>query len=187
MPNKEFEKPQTALLVIDIQEDYTGVTANPPFPYKDSNKLISIVNNMIAEANMKNMLVIYIRQEFDGFIGKVISKLAGHGTAIKGNPGTEIDKRINIISDYSFSKPMPDAFTNPKLEIFLDEHQVNELYLVGLDAAGCVYYTAKGGLKHGYKVSIIQDAILLLAEKKWDGLLNKYRQDGINLISSKEF
>ena len=48
---------------------------------------------------------IYIRQEFDGFGGRTLSKLVGHGTAIKGNAGTEFDKRINIISDNCFTKP----------------------------------------------------------------------------------
>ena len=187
MDNIKYDNPQKALLVIDIQEDYTGKIAKPPFPYKDSEKLISTVNKVIVEATKKNIIIIYVRQEFEGFVGKVVSKLVGHGTAIKGNAGTEIDKRVNVASNHCFTKPMPDAFTNPKLEAFLNEHQVNELYLVGLDAAGCVHYTAKGALKRGYTVSIIEDGILLLAENQWNNLIKKYKQEGITLITSKEF
>lgn len=187
MANKKFDNSKKALLVIDIQEDYTGITAKPPFPYKNSEQLISTVNKLIDEASKKNIPVIYIRQEFDSLIGKTISKLFGHGTAIKGNLGTEIDKRINIISDYIFTKSMPDAFTNTKLELLLDELKINEVYLVGLDAAACVYFTAKGALKHGYKVSIIKEGIALLAEKKWDSLLKKFECNGIPLIDSQDF
>lgn len=187
MGNMNYDNPRKALFVIDIQEDYTGTTAKPPFPYKDSERLISAVNKIIEEASRKNIITVYIRQEFDGFIGRTVSKLIGHSTAIKGNPGTGIDKRINIISDNSFSKPWPDAFTNPELERFLNEHQINGLYLVGLDAAGCVYFTAKGALKRGYSVSIIKDGIALLDERKWDDILKKYEQDGITLIESNEF
>ena len=176
-----------ALLIIDIQEDYTGTTASHPFPYKDSEKLILTVNKIIEEANNKDITIIYILQEFEGFIGKAISKLFGHGTAIKGNPGTEIDRRIDIVSNHCFAKPLPDAFTNPKLNAFLEGNQVNELYLVGLDAAGCVHHTAKGALKRGYKVSIIKDGILLLAENQWDNLMKKYQQAGITLIMSSDF
>jgi nicotinamidase/pyrazinamidase len=61
----------------------------------------------------------------------------------------KFDKRINILSNHCFTKSMPDAFNNPKLEAFLNEHQISELYLVGLDAAACVYFTAKGALKRG--------------------------------------
>ncbi|SHJ11550.1 Nicotinamidase-related amidase [Clostridium cavendishii DSM 21758] len=185
--NRKFDNPQKALLVIDIQEDYTGLEAKPPFPYKDSERLIKIVNNMIDEASKKDIVVVYISQEFDGFVGKTISKLFGHGTAIKGNSGAEFDKRINIISNHCFTKNMPDAFTNHKLEMFLDEHQINELYLVGLDAAACVYFTAKGALKRGYNVSIIKDGIVLLEEKKWDSVLKKFEDNGITLINSQEF
>lgn len=187
MENMQCGNPKKALFVIDIQEDYTGRTAKPPFPYKDSERLITTVNQIIEEASRKNITIIYIRQEFDGFMGRMLSRLAGHGTAIKGNAGTELDQRINILSPHCFTKPMPDAFTNPKLEELLKEHQVNELYLVGLDAAGCVHFTAKGALKRGYRVSIITDGIVLLEEKKWDSLIKKFEQDGIALITSQEF
>jgi nicotinamidase/pyrazinamidase len=187
MENKKIDNPQKALLVIDIQEDYTGATAKPPFPYKDSERLITTVNKIIEEASKQEIIVVYIRQEFDGFVGRTISKLFGHGTAIKGNLGTEFDKRINIISNHCFTKSKPDALTNPNLEVFLNEHQINELYLVGLDAAACVYFTAKGALKRGYSVSIIKEGIALFAEKKWDSLLEQFKRNGITLISNQEF
>ncbi|WML33528.1 cysteine hydrolase [Clostridium sp. OS1-26] len=187
MGNKKYNNSQKALLVIDIQEDYTGTTAKAPYPYKDSERLITTVNKIIEEASKKNIITVYIRQEFDGFFGRMLSRVVGHRTAIKGKPGTEFDKRINIMSNHCFSKPMPDAFSNPKFEAFLAEQKINELYLVGLDAAGCVYFTAKGALKRGYNVSIIKDGIVLLAENKWGNLLKKFKQDGITLISSNEF
>jgi nicotinamidase/pyrazinamidase len=186
MEIRKFEDSQKALFVIDIQEEYTGDTAKAPFPYKDSVKLITTVNKLIEVASEKNIIIVYIRQEFE-HLGKLFSKVFCGGTAIKGNLGTELDKRINIKSNYSFSKAAPDAFSNLKLEEFLNEHKVSELYLVGLDAEYCVYSTAKGALKHGYNVSIITDGIVLKAEKKWNELLKKYEHDGINLISSEEF
>jgi len=176
-----------ALLVIDIQEDYTGETAKAPFPYKNSERLIKTVNRVVEKAVEKEFIVIYVRQEFEGVLGRIVSKIFGHGTAVKGNPGTEIDNRVKIVSDHCFTKQMPDAFSNPDFEAFMKEQQIDELFLVGLDAAGCVYFTAKGALKRGYKVSIIQDGIVLLAEKKWDSVLEKYRKNGITLLSSGEF
>lgn len=183
----QYEKPQQALLVIDIQEDFTGTTAKPPFPYKDSQKLISAVNAITGTASAKNFSIIYIRQELDGFMGRLLSKLFAGGTAIKGNPGTEIDKRIVIKSGNIFPKPKSDAFSNPMFEAFLIEHQVNELYLVGLDADGCVHNTALGALNRGYKVNIIRDAIVLREEEKWQTLLSQYQQEGIVLMTSQEF
>lgn len=182
-----YKDPQQAVLVIDIQEDYTGTTAKPPFPYKDSQKLISKVNAITEAASRKNIVIIYIRQELEGFWGKLLSNLIGGGTAIKGNPGTEIDKRISIISSNVFPKPRSDAFSNPKLEEFLIQHHVNELYLIGLDAAGCVHNTAKGALNRGYTVNIVTDSIVLMDENKWDKLIKLYKEEGIKLILSRDF
>jgi nicotinamidase/pyrazinamidase len=183
----QYEFPQQALLVIDIQEDYTGTTAQPPFPYKESEKLIATVNTIIEAASKKNILIVYIRQEFDGVWGRMLSKVFARGTAMRGNPGTEIDKRISLLSRHIFPKPKGDAFSNPMLDELLTKHQVNEIHLVGLDAEFCVHHTAKGGLNRGYTVNIITDGIALRAEQKWDSLLKQYQQEGIRLMVSKEF
>ena len=182
-----YANPQKAVFVIDIQEDFTGTTAKPPFPYKDSEKLIATVNMITEAASRKNIPVVYIRQEIDGLVGRMLSNLFAGGMAVKGNPGTEIDKRVTLVSGNIYPKPRSDAFSNPKLEEFLIDHQVNELYLVGLDAAGCVHNTAKGALNRGYTVNIITDAIVLREEAKWEELLKQYQKEGITLMLSQDF
>lgn len=183
----EYKNPGQAVLVIDIQEDFTGVTAKPPFPYRDSARLISTVNMITEMASNNNIFIVYIRQELAGFTGKLLSNLIAGGVSIKGNPGTEIDKRISILSSTIFPKARSDAFSNPGLGEFLCENQVNELFLVGLDADGCIHATAQGALNRGYKVNIIEDAIVTQNEEGWGKLLDEYRQEGIQLIPSQEF
>jgi len=116
----------------------------------------------------------------------MISRLFAAGTAIKGNPGTGIDRRVSIINDNIFLKPKGDAFSNPELGEFLIKHSVNELYLTGLDAQFCVYQTARGGLNRGYRVHAVTDCIALRAEKKWDSILEKYEHHGIILTKSEQ-
>ncbi len=183
----EYKDPQKALLVIDIQEDFTGATAKPPFPYKDSEKLIESANRLIAMASAKRMPIIYIRQEFDGFVGTMISKIFSKGTAMKGNAGTEIDRRISIVSDHIFPKPKGDAFSNPGFERFLTDCRINELYLSGLDAEFCVFHTARGALNRGYKVNILTDCIALRRIQKWDDLMMKYKRNCIALTTTDVF
>jgi nicotinamidase-related amidase len=182
-----YPDPQKAVVVIDIQEDFTGSTARPPFPYKESQELITTVNRILEASSRTNTPIIYIRQELDGFWGKLLSNLFGGGTAIKGNPGTEIDSRVAMLSGTIFPKPRSDAFSNPDFAAFLVLHQINELYLIGLDAAGCLHKTALGALNRGYRVHIIIDSIALLEKDKWDDLLKTYQEEGINLLSSRDF
>ena len=182
-----YQNPQKAVFVIDIQEDFTGTTAKPPFPYKDSRQLIETVNKITEAASKQGIPVIYIRQELDGFIGNLISNIFAGGISKKGNPGTEIDKRVNIVSSNIFPKLKSDAFSNQKLEEYLTANQINELYLTGLDAAGCVHNTALGALNRGYAVNIIQDAIVLRQVEKWEEILKQYKEEDIVLITTHDF
>jgi nicotinamidase/pyrazinamidase len=184
---KSTEAQQKAILVVDIQEDYTGLTAKPPFPYKDSERLIGLVNKVIKKAAEQKFAIVYITQEFDGMLGKTFSTLFCHGTAIKGQPGTRLDSRLHLVSPNHFSKPKANAFSNQELGAFLEKHHIHDLYLVGLDAAFCVDQTAKGGVHLGYNVHVIHDCIVTRFEKRWKRLHQKYAQKGITLISSHEF
>ncbi len=177
----KYENPQKALMVIDVQEDYTGTTARSPFPYKDSKAVIARINDAIGVAMDRHYRVVYVRQEFATGYEKLVSKMIAGDTAIKGRPGTEIDKRVAVVSKNVFTKSIGDAFSNPALEKFMVENSVDEIYLTGLDAERCVHSTAKGALNRGYKVHILTDAILLNSMEKWDGLMKEYRKEGIVL------
>jgi len=189
----EYKNPQKALLVIDIQEDTTGTMALPLSPYKDKAEYIARLNKVIEDASRKNILIVYVKQEFDGLWGKTLSRAVLCGLDIKGQPGTKVDKRMAILSNYKFSKPQGDAFTNPKLNEFLTGQRVNELYFAGLDPEFCIYATARGALNRGYKVNVIAEAILswrdticIWSKNNNEGIFKKYRQDGIKVISGKE-
>jgi nicotinamidase-related amidase len=189
----EYKNPQKALLVIDIQEDTTGTMALPLSPYKDKAEYIARLNKVIEDASRKNILIVYVKQEFDGLWGKTLSRAVLCGSDIKGQPGTKVDKRIAMLSNYKFSKPQGDSFTNPKLNEFLTGQRVNELYIAGLDPEFCIYATARGALNRGYKVNVITDAILswrdticIWPKNSNEGIFKKYRQDGIKVISGKE-
>jgi len=184
----QYVHPHKALLVIDIQEDSTGTMAKDSSPFKnDSEKLITSVNQIIDEAAKQNIPVLYVRQEFEGLRGKLISRITSDGVDIKGQPGTEIDRRVSIVSNNIFPKHLSDAFSNPDFEAYLTEHQVDEVYLVGIDAEYCVYFTAKGARNRGYKVNLITDATAMANQEKWDQQMKKYEQDGVHLITSEQF
>jgi nicotinamidase/pyrazinamidase len=174
-----------AIMVVDIQEDYTGPCAKEPFPYKDSEHLITLVNTIVEKAAAQDVEVVYITQEFQGIIGKTASKLLFHGTAIQGQAGTQLDTRLKIVSNAHFPKPKPNAFSNPKLATFLKDRQIKELYLVGLDAAFCLDQTAKGAVRLGYTVNVIHDGVVTNFEKRWRRLREQYPKHGITLMSSQ--
>jgi nicotinamidase-related amidase len=177
----------TAIIVVDIQEDYTGMTAQPPFPYEGSETLISSINTVLETAAAHGCTIVYTTQEFEGLLGMIVSRLLFKGVAIKGHPGTQLDARLNVVSDYHISKSTLNAFANPRLHAVLQEHHVTELYFVGLDAAYCLDKTAKGGVRLGYHVTLLEDCVVTHCEEKWHRLRQKYGEHGITLMSRQQF
>ncbi|ABQ24384.1 cysteine hydrolase family protein [Geotalea uraniireducens] len=177
-----YPHPTKALLVMDIQESGGG-SNRQSIPLSTSTPLgamIAASNRVIDWFDQAGMEVAYIRQVFGN---DLITRLHG-GRILAGRLEPRIDRRIMIINNNDFKKNRTDAFSNPKLEQFLIARQVDEVFLVGLDAAFCVYYTALGALNRGYKVTVIQDAVL--TGRDMAKVLERYRQNGIRIINSRE-
>lgn len=184
-PIEQYEKPQKAVLVIDVQEDYTGTTARRR--YEGAEQLITTINTVMNHAMKQSQIPVYVRQEFEGALGTLYSSVVGGGTALKGTPGAQIDARVEILAENEFTKPKGDAFSNPELDTFLRAERVNELYIMGLDGIFCVDKTVNGALNRGYRVTVITDAVVTYFPKQWEKLLQKYKERGVTLITSQEF
>ena len=173
-----YADPAKALIVIDVQDDYTGVSGRKEPMFKNVDDQISRINKLIDQASSAGMQVVYIRHLFPDNV--IMRNLIGR--TIEGLPGAELDKRINVVSTNEFTKKISDAFSNPKLSEFLTAHHVNELYLTGLDGAYCVYKTALGGMNRGYHVTVITDAVI--SSKKIEDVLELYKENGVATITS---
>jgi len=177
----KYDVPEKAVLVIDVQEDFSGLNGRKPVPLQDVEPQIDAINRILENAAGSAMKVAYIRQVFENtFFTRLFIK-----RAIEGQPGVELDARVKVINDNDFTKKISDAFSNPELDEFLVSKNVDEIYLVGLDAAYCVYYTALGGLNRGYKVTVVTDAVM--TTKDMDNILKLYATHGINMITTDEF
>lgn len=179
-----YQNPKSALLVVDIQEDFTGKTARPPFPYKDSDQFIANVNNIINSAIDKGMIVIYVRQVFEN---NLLDLPLSKGRVIRGQEGAQVDSRVKLVNLNIFEKEKSDAFSNTEFEDFLIKNQINTLYIVGIDATACVYKTAKGAKNRNCNVTVIRDGILTMNMDKMDEILKKYKEDNISVIMSSNF
>ncbi len=172
-----YDKPRKALLVLDLQEGYGGTNPRQPATAPAAGGLLDTVNRLIGKAAETGMEVVYVRQVFNNNLfvrmhgGRKVEKVI-------------VDRRIVKINDNDFEKNRTDAFSNRDLERFLVEHQVDELYLTGVDAAFCVYYTALGALSRGYKVTVVRDAVATRSDM--NTLIGRYKRKGIGIVTSRE-
>ena len=153
-PRIEAARQGKALILIDLQEDYTGPHAQQS--YQESERLISVANQLIESARAGGWPVYVVRVAMpdDWF-----HALMTGGTALAGTKGAEFDPRLVRTGTVELVKTKSDSFANPLLDAQLALNRVGELYIAGLDAKFCVKKTILGALNRGYKVKPVRDAI----------------------------
>ncbi len=164
-----------ALLVIDMQNICVGEEHDTYFKY-DNEILIKSVNEVID--SYESEMVVYIKNVMKK---NIISKLAPF-QAYEGTKEVELVSKLNVVSEYIFTKYEGNAFSNPKLCDFLREHNIESVEVVGIDGGGCVALTALGALKEGYKVIVNESAIGTMFEKKKEKYFKKLRDVGVKFI-----
>lgn len=171
-----------ALLILDIQDDFTGNYARMPMDIIQTNEMIHNLNKLITSLDRSSCEIIYIGNEFSKFDFLNIFR---NFAAVKGTKGIKQDSRLKIISDNYFPKKRENAFTNPSFDAFLKSKSVTELFISGLMAEACVYSTTKAAIKKGYKVNMLIDCIVTTSNRKRDKMLPKYVKAGAyNLCST---
>lgn len=141
---------KTALLVIDMQNDYLYEKRKKRFSY-DTEALTAAVNGLIREYSGAGRDVIYIRH----IIQDLPTNRLLFGYSIAGTEGAELYGGLDVVSDYRFDKLVGDALSNRALRALIGEKGYEALHLCGLDECGCVTATALGAVKRGLRAGIL--------------------------------
>ena len=151
----------TALLVIDMQNDYLYDKRKEQFSY-DTPGLTGAVNALIHEYADAGSDVIYIRH----IIQNLPTNRLLFGYSIAGTEGAELYPGVDIVSGYCFDKLFGDALTNKKLLAMVREKGYEMLHLCGLDEFGCVTETARGAVKRGIPVRIVRSGTATVMKER---------------------
>ena len=181
-PIENYQSNNSALLVIDIQEYTTGEVSITEVFKTAADDLIRRIN-MITEKSAENGIpVIYIRSE----ISNPLINLMNNSMAV-GSLGAELDRRLNILSDYVIPKEKQDAFSNSILDSILIESEISRLFVVGLDAAFCVNSTIEGARNRGYDIAVISDATISDPDSMKNFMLDEFVNRGVEILNTQEF
>ena len=142
----------TALLVIDMQNDYLCKNRMKRFAY-DTEGLVSSVNRIIHQYIAEGHDVIYIRH----IIQNLPTNRLLFGYSLAGTEGAALYSGLDRVSEYVFDKLVGDALSNRQLRALIQQKGYGRLYLCGLDECGCVAATALGAKKRGIEADIIRD------------------------------
>jgi nicotinamidase-related amidase len=178
-------RPNEALLVIDLQSDFTRKTGKNGYQDAQVDRTLDSVNGLAAAAHASGVPVVSIRQvvtaPLAAFIGRI---LAGPG-GIVGSPGIGLDPRLDLKADHDFTKHRGDAFSNPELERWLDSNRIGKLQIVGLDGCYCVRLTSLGALNRGYDVEIVENGVLAADANRWAECKQQLAKQGAAVVAGK--
>lgn len=189
-----------ALIIIDIQNDFLP---NGKLAVNQGNEIIPIINNLqkkfdliiatqdLHPANHKSFAANHKdKKEFEIIDLNGLPQVLWPIHCVQGTKGAELNSELNTDAISMIIRKGMDVetdsysafFDNDKrnktgLHGYLQEHNISEVYVCGLAADYCVYYTAKDAANLGYTVFYIENATKFISEDSFQ----KAKKDLINL------
>ena len=148
-----------ALVVIDIQNDITK-------HYRD---IIDNINSAIDWAVDRGIAVIYIKHN---------NMSPGTRTFKPETKGAELAPELKVVSDNIFVKTKANALTSGDFLKYIRGNGIDEFFITGADATGCVKSTCFNMTKAGYTVHVISDCVTSYDLKKMPEMLSYYADKG---------
>ena len=173
---------KSALVVIDLQNDFTLNSGKAHACTSQVDKLIPIVNNLSEKLVKNNKKIVYLKTEWSNPIVKLLT-----GNSVKrGTPGAELDNRLKIYGDNIFTKGNKNSLSCSEFVKFLESNSINHLYLVGLATDYCIKVTSENAIKTGYKVTVVSDAVASYKCGDYEKSLQSLSAKGIKIIASTD-
>jgi nicotinamidase/pyrazinamidase len=186
--------PDSALVLVDIQNDFCPGGA---LAVNEGDQIVGSVNRLIAEFPL-----VISTQDWHPSDHISFKQRGGPWPphCVQGTHGAELhsDLCTDTIAHYfrkasSADKDDYSEFAGKddqgrSLDEVLRSHQVKKLYVVGLATDYCVLETVLDGLKYGYEVFAVTDAMRAVNVKPADGeeALQRMAGGGAHLVTTDE-
>jgi nicotinamidase-related amidase len=168
---------ESALLVLDLQRDFLEEAGRMPIARGQVAPLLDAANAAIDSASAGGLHVVYIVNAFPR--SQFVLNFFRRGAAVEGTPGAEMDPRVHLAPGATtIPKAQTDAFGNPALDVFLREKGVKGVTILGVFAPHCVRATARGAIRHGYRVTVLRGGVGAASDGARDRALGAMARDG---------
>lgn len=196
-----------ALIIVDIQNDFLPGGA---LAVQNGDAVISVINKLQSQfdlvvatqdwhpADHKSFATMHpVKKNFDKIKLDGMLQVLWPDHCVQGTDGAEFSsqldtKRIEAIFRKGMDKNIDSYsgfFDNGKKKAtgmgpYLKGREITSIYVCGLAADYCVYFTALDGLELGFQSTIIADATLPIDQKNFKKAMNHYKSKGGKEIRS---
>ncbi|EWT02141.1 isochorismatase [Intrasporangium oryzae NRRL B-24470] len=141
------DRPNTALLVIDMQRDVVAGA-------HDVDGVVANINTLLDKARSANVPVVWVQHSDSGLL--------------KGSEGWEyVPELQRQESEPLVHKTYNDSFEDTDLEAILAERGVGRLVVSGAQTDACIRATLHGALVRGYDATLVEDAHTTEDAREW--------------------
>lgn len=133
------DRPNTALLVIDVQK---GVVANAP----NRDGVVANINTLVHKAREADAAVVWVQHSDDNDLQR------------DSESWQYVPELVRRDSEPLVHKRYGDSFEDTDLEALLAERGVGRLIVTGAQTDACVRSTLHGAFVRGYDVTLVADA-----------------------------
>lgn len=140
-------RPNTALLVIDVQNDVVRGNHN-------SDSVVANVATLVDRARREDVPVVWVQHSDDG--------------VIRGSEGWRIVPELSpLTAEHLVEKHYGDSFEDTDLEAVLSELGIGRLVIVGAQTDACIRSTLHGAFARGYDATLVGDAHTTEDQTAW--------------------
>jgi nicotinamidase-related amidase len=132
------DRPNTALLVIDVQNDVVANAYN-------RDGVIANINTLLGKARAENVPVVWVQHSDEHMP--------------ENSAGWEyVPELVREDSEPLVHKRYGDSFEDTDLETVLASHGVGRLVVTGAQTDACIRSTLHGAIVRGYDATLVSDA-----------------------------
>lgn len=146
---------KTALLIIDLQNDFTLDDGKVPACTSQIQGVIDKINQIVEKRNKEGELTALITTNWSNPLVKLLTK----NSVKPGSFGAEVDARLSKQIKNHFIKTSKDVFTSKDLNTWLKENDVKELIFSGLALEHCIETSVKAAISRDYIVSLLSEGL----------------------------
>ena len=184
---------RTALLIVDVQNDYAKENGKLLFP-----EMITSLRRVIDEARRVGVFVIYIQDTLlpgrlsDSAIS-IRRYMVAYGksnpedipaTAVEGTYGQEFVEEIRPLEDdIVIKKFRGSGFVGTGLDLLLRSNDIRNVIVTGMDTHGCVESTCRGA--GDYQLVVLRDCVNTKNQELHKACL-KIMESGRDVVTSNE-
>ena len=141
------DRPNSALLVIDMQQGVVGQA-------HEVEKVIANINKLVDKARAEQVPVVWVQHEGDDMPA--------------GSEGWEYVPELSRFDDEPLvHKHYGDSFEETDLESVLADRKVGRVVITGAQTDACIRSTLHGALVRGYDTTLVADAHTTEDLRRW--------------------